>query len=202
MNDRERARLWERLRLWAPIGAFVLPYPIARLLGGFGDGFRFVGQEVSPAEVFGILGTMLLPIAAWSYATMRFEQAMAVLSRSWPTVPGKIDTSEVSTKVAYRSGRYWALDVRYLYRVGSADYAGTQLAFAPRWLGSRYTVDTLARRYPVGAIVDVRYDPDQPDEAILETDDQLATQRMYAVWVCVPVVAIGVIVMALRRVFH
>jgi hypothetical protein len=47
----------------------------------------------------------------------------------------------------------------------------------------------------------VRYDPDQPAEAVLETDDQLATQRLFAVWVCLLVVAAGVIVLALRRAF-
>ena len=201
MSDRSRVPLWETLRLLAPIVAFVLPYPIARLAGGFGEGFQFIDQEVSPVEAFGILGTLLLPVAAWFYATMRLEQAMAVLSRSWPTVPGKIDTSDVSERTSYRSGRFWALDVRYRYRVGGVDYIGTQLAFAPRWIGSQYTVDDLARRYGVGATVEVRYDPDQPDEAVLETDDQLETQRMYAVWVCLFVVAVGIIVMALRRAF-
>ena len=201
MDDRARIRLWENLRLMAPIVAFVLPYPIARLLGGFGPGFQFVDQELSPVEAFGILGTMLLPVAAWFYATMRLEQGLAVLSRSWPTAPGKIDTSAVSDRRTYRSGRLWALDVRYLYRVGGVDYTGTRLAFAPRWLGSQYTVDTLARRYAAGSAVDVRYDPDQPAEAVLETDDQLATQRLFAVWVCLLVVAVGVIVLALRRAF-
>ena len=110
--------------------------------------------------------------------------------------------SDVSQKLTYRSGRLWALDVRYVYRVGDLDYVGTRLAFAPRWLGSQYTVDALARRYAVGAAVQVRYDPDQPDEAVLETDDQLATQRLFAVWVCLLVVAAGVIVMTLRRVLH
>jgi hypothetical protein len=202
MNDRARVRLWETLRLAAPIVAFVLPYPMARLLDGFGPGFQFVDREVSPVEAFGILGTMLLPIAAWAYATMRLEQTLAVLSRSWPTVPGKIDASDVSQKATYRSGRLWALDVRYVYRVACVDYVGTQLAFAPRWLGSQYIVEALARRYAVGAAVQVRYDPDQPDEAVLETDDQLATQRLFAVWVCLLVVAAGVIVMTLRRVLH
>jgi hypothetical protein len=202
MNDRARVRLWENLRLGAPIVAFVLPYPAARLLGGFGAGFEFVGQELSPVEAFGVLGTMLLPVAAWYYATMRFEQSMAVLSRSWPTVPGRIDASEVVDKLTYRSGRFWALDLRYAYRVGGVDYPGTRLAFAPRWIGSQYTVDALARRYAAGTTVEVRYDPDQPGEAVLETDDQLATQRLYAVWVCLLVVAAGVIVLALRRVFH
>lgn len=201
MNDRARVRLWENLRLAAPIAAFVLPYPIARLLGGFGPGFQFVDREVSPVEALGILGTMLLPIAAWAYATMRLEQTLAALSRSWPAVPGKIDMSDVSQKLTYHSGRLWALDVRYVYRVGDLDYVGIRLAFAPRWLGSQYTVDALARRYAIGATVDVRYDPDQPDEAVLETDDQLATQRLFAVWVCLLVVAASVIVLALRRAF-
>jgi hypothetical protein len=202
MNDRARVRLWENLRLLAPIVAFVLPYPIARLLGGFGEGFQFIDQEVPPAEAFGILGTLLLPVAAWAYATMRLEQALAVLSRSWPTAPGKIDTSDVSARASHRSGRFWALDVRYVYRVGGVDHVGTRLAFAPRWIGSQYAVDDLARRYAVGAAAEVRYDPDQPDEAVLETDDQLATQRLFAVWICLFVVAVGVLVMTLRRVFH
>jgi hypothetical protein len=157
MNDRAQVRLWENLRLLTPPVAFVLPYPIARLLGGFDAGFQFVDKEVSPVEAFGILATMLLPIAAWAYATMRLEQTLAVLSRAWPTVPGKIDASDVSQKATYRSGRLWALDVRY--------------------------------------------DPDQPAEAVLETDDRLATQRLFAVWVCLLVVAAGVIVLALRRAF-
>jgi hypothetical protein len=202
MSDRARVRLWENLRLVAPIVAFVLPYQIACLLGGFGEGFQFIGQELSPVEAFGILGTMLLPTAAWAYATMRLEQALAIFSRSWPTVPGKIDTSDVSERTSYRSGRFWALDVRYVYCVGDVDYAGTRLAFAPCWIGSQYTVDALARRYPAGAAVDVRYDPDQPGEAVLEIDEQLAMQRLFAVWVCLFVVAVGVIVMTLRRVFH
>jgi hypothetical protein len=201
MNDRARVRLWGNLRLAAPIAAFVLPYPIAHLLGGFRPGFQFVGQELTSIEAFGVLGTILLPLAAWFYAQMRFERAMAVLSRSWPTAPGKIDAADIAEKATLRSGRYWALDMRYVYRVGGVDHVGTQLAFAPRWIGSQYTVDALARRYPVGATVDVRYDPDHPDEAVLESDDQLATQRLFTVWVCLFVVATGVIVMVLRRVF-
>jgi Protein of unknown function (DUF3592) len=201
MSDRAQVTLWKNLRLCIPIIAFVLPYPIARLLGGFGEGFQFIDHEVSPAEAFGILGTMLLPIAAWAYATMRLEQTLAVLSRSWPTVPGKIDRSDISEKLAYRSGRYWALGVRYTYHVGGVTYVGTRLAFAPRWINRRDTIDNLARRYAVGASVDVRYDPDQPDQAVLETDDQLATQRLFAVWVCVLVVAVGVIVMTLAHIF-
>jgi hypothetical protein len=115
-------------------------------------------------------------------------------------VPGKIDASDVSMKRSYRSGRFYALDVRYVYRVGGLDLVGTRLAFAPRWLGSEYTVNTMAKRYSAGATVDVRYDPDEPGNSVLEIDDQLATQRMFTVWVCLFVVAAGVGVMLLRRV--
>ena len=80
MNDRARVRLWETLRLAAPIVAFALPYPMARLLDGFGPGFQFVDREVSPVEAFGILGTMLLPIAAWAYATMIRRSALKPLA--------------------------------------------------------------------------------------------------------------------------
>ena len=71
MGSSGRVRLWESLRLLVPIAAFVLPYPIARLMGGFAPGFQFVGQELRPVEAFGILGTMLLPLAAWNYCTMK-----------------------------------------------------------------------------------------------------------------------------------
>jgi hypothetical protein len=202
MNTPARVRLWESLRLLAPVVALLLPYPVARLLGGFGPGFQFVDQEVSPVEAFGILGTMLLPFAAWYYATMKLDQAMAVLSRSWPTVPGKIDASDVRMKRSYRSGRLYALDVRYVYRVKDLDYVGIRLAFAPRWLSSEYTVNTLAQRYAPGATVDVRYDPDQPADSVLETDDQLAKARLYQVWICVLVVVAAVGVMLLRRVLY
>ena len=200
MNTPARVRLWERLRLLGPVVALLLPYPLARLMGGFGPGFQFVGQEVSPVEAFGILGTMLLPLAAWFYATMKLDQAMAILSRSWPTVPGKIDASDVRMKRSYRSGRFYALDVRYVYRVKGLDHVGTRLAFAPRWLGSEYSVNALAQRYAAGTTVDVHCDPDQPGIWVLETDDQLAKARRYQIWICLVVVVVGVGIMLLRRV--
>ena len=98
------------------------------------------------------------------------------------------------------AGRFYAgLDVRYTYRVDGVDYAGERLAFAPRWLGSRYIVDPLARRYAAGNTVDVRYDPDRPDESVLETDPQLATQRLPPVWICLSTVVVGVAIMAAQR---
>lgn len=202
MGASGRVGLWQSLRLLAPIVAFVLPYPIARLSGGFAPGFQMVGQDLSPVEAFGILGTMLLPLAAWNYCTMKLEQTRAVLARSWPSVPGRIDTSDVLEKTAYRTGRYAALDVRYTYRVGGTDYAGERLAFAPRWQSDRYVIASLAKRYTAGATVDVRYDPDQPWESVLETDPQLARQRLSPVWLCLFTIAVCVVVLVAQRLLH
>src|SRR5689334_2538727 len=142
---------------------------------------------------------MLLPMAAWNYCTMRLEQALAVLSRAWPSVPARIEASDVREKTAYRAGRQAALDVRYVYRVGAVDHVGERIAFAPRWQSDRYVVDSLAKRYAAGATVDARYDPDEPSESVLETDERLARQRMVPVWICLFTVAVGVVTLAAGR---
>ena len=115
---------------------------------------------------------------------------------------GRIDASDVRTKTAYRSGRYAALDVRYTYRVNGVDYAGERLAFAPRWQSDGYVVASLAKRYAAGATVDVRYDPNQPWQSVLETDEQLARPRLIPVWICLFTIAVAVVVLGAQRLLH
>jgi hypothetical protein len=124
-----------------------------RLLAGFG-------------VVLGLVGVGLLGAGLWTIGR-------AVASRWWPTVPGVV----VSSGVEVHDGRNDVDEVpvttyhpalRYAYEAGGRRYVGERITsgdFGSTDLEARRAV---AERYPVAAAVTVHYDPDAPEDAVLE----------------------------------
>ena len=58
--------------------------------------------------------------------------------------------------------------VEFRYEVGGNSYASRQVAVGLEMSGSRAVADKIVGRYPLGAKVEVHYDPANPSEAALE----------------------------------
>ncbi len=95
-------------------------------------------------------------------------------ARSWPKVQGHVTKAHIDEVTAGMPGsrkmRY-ILRVGYTYPVNGATRSGNRLGFfAGQGL---FQMNTSAldekKKYPVGGAVDVRYDPDDPAEAVLIT---------------------------------
>lgn len=114
---------------------------------------------------FAVLGALLLARAAVGFRRAR-------RSRSWPVAEGTIVESRVERVPSARvtGSPDYVPTVRYRYQVGDETFTGSRLAFGydARLLHEELAVERLAR-YPVGARVAVRYDPDRPAHATLET---------------------------------
>jgi Protein of unknown function (DUF3592) len=195
--DRARARFWNTASFTAPIAVLAAALLGVSLAGGY-DHFQWVGRTVTPLEAFGVLGPMLLPVAAYFFARQKYQQAMAEVSRSWPVVRGTVQTSEVLDRQT-RSGRLYRLALTYAYEIAGVRYTSDGLAFAPDYWGDVAEVRKLALKYPAGTSVDVHYDPQDPSFAVLETTAEYAGQRTAAIWVLVIVPLIASLVVFLRQ---
>lgn len=92
-------------------------------------------------------------------------------ANAWPVVPGEIVESRVEERGSLDSGptrRTYVPIVEYRYTVNGNSYASRQVTIGLQVSGSRSIADGVVGRYPLGAKVEVHYDPANPSEAALE----------------------------------
>jgi len=105
----------------------------------------------------------------------RSARRKALASQSWPTVAGTVTESEVKITehnpgngMEAQQTTYYKPVVKYQYIVEGMEYTGSRIAFGA--MNSAHSAaNAVVARYPAGASVNVRYDPEKPAEAVLET---------------------------------
>lgn len=116
------------------------------------------------AYTFGAVMT-LIGAAIAGYGLWSVGQAEA--TADWPIVPGLVTESRVETVDGGDRAATFRPAVKYEYEVAGVGYVADQIS-----LGWREESPAAARRavnrYPAGAEVDVRHDPDDPGGAVLE----------------------------------
>jgi hypothetical protein len=123
------------------------------------------------AIVFLVLGVLATAGAIMSYRKTRQSQG-------WPTVPGRITASELTTETRTeyddenrrsRETIMYGVSVRYDYVVGGKSFHNDRLYWAD---GIKSNSDRAARatvaKYPAGAEVTVYVNPADPNQALLE----------------------------------
>jgi hypothetical protein len=98
-------------------------------------------------------------------------------SRNWSITEGVIGSSSVDTRTRRGSQRGFRFrrgfgfrgaasfpNVKYSYKAAGKSYAGDKIQF-----GLVYNRSYFKKLYPVGARVDVFYDPDKPEVSVLKT---------------------------------
>src|SRR5688572_27147357 len=109
------------------------------------------------------LGVFLLVLGVGGYGGIKVAQARVHKTALWPSVPGRIVTSEVTTGVV-KTGPVRQVNpvarIRYSYTVNGQRYEGDGQRVVPM-LHTRPegTPEELVARYPVGRIVTVYFDP-------------------------------------------
>ncbi len=136
---------------------------------------RFTGSKGSlfGALVLGVvffgLGVIFVAVGIDGY---RDGQA----TKSWPTTTGHVISADVQEKVETRrdmndrprTERTYTPAVRYEYTVGAQTYLGHRVK-ADDYGGGADRAYGIVNRYPAGTTLTVFYDPDDPDQAVLET---------------------------------
>jgi len=101
------------------------------------------------------------------------QKNRAKAAEAWPTLPGVILSSELKERRSYNSKTHhtsitYEPQVQYEYTLMGTKYTGKQIGFGYASYNYNVALSKIAP-YPQGAAVQVRYDPDDPAKAVLET---------------------------------
>jgi hypothetical protein len=172
---------WQVAMAIGPIVTAVATPLIGGLLGTFADHHR-LDALINFVQPLKFLGTMCFPFAAYFAARRRWDLVRARASVTWPTVPGKVGWSRIDKTYAFRGPAYYRLAIAYRYEVDGKKHDGDTVEFGPRSITDRDIIARLADQYAAGKIVTVHYNPRAPEDAVLETSDEMAAQSAWRVW--------------------
>lgn len=88
-------------------------------------------------------------------------------SRGWVQADATIVSSRV-TEFNGKSGRTYRPMVIYAYSVGTIRYMSSRITFGQVQTSNRGAAEKQAARYRAGAHVTIQYDPQDPEQAVLE----------------------------------
>ncbi|HSH04309.1 MAG TPA: DUF3592 domain-containing protein [Anaerolineae bacterium] len=117
------------------------------------------------------LACVLLLMGSIAFSKLGWDSIMlAVAMRDWPLARGQVVKSKVIRKRSNSSGDsglVYHSKIKYVYEVMGETYEGGRIYFG-RPNGFAWRERLAVAKYPVGAEVDVYYDPEAPEVAALE----------------------------------
>jgi len=179
------------------IGRVIVPIVVLLAMLGIGNAFGISLEKtdytLSWHAYLSFVYWMGLPIfPGGSFLIMKslFECARAAASRQWPVTRGKILSSEVTWTLAGRGGIMYGAKVSYRYSAAGRYFENNAIQAAPANFYDREIAKDIAARYPVGADIDVHYDPEDPSESVLDSSDDNSRRNLGIglLCVCVPFV--------------
>jgi len=109
------------------------------------------------------LAAAMAGIGLWLMRRLRTQGAASL---TWPSTTGTVTSSEVA-RYKTRGAPQFMAKVGFDYAVDGATFSGNRLRFG-NYAAAEAKAKEDAAKYPVGAKVDVRYDPSSPARSVLE----------------------------------
>jgi hypothetical protein len=114
----------------------------------------------------------LLWVGAFAWVHLR-AVAKAKAAETWPTVAGRVVSCRVDVEESNdndgNSTTWYNPVVTYGYAVGGRELQGSRLRFGNYRSASRKKAEAALAPYAEGTAPVVRYNPDKPEECVLET---------------------------------
>ncbi len=157
--------------------------------GGAGEGGRLPSKRrlcysplknhpTPPLIAFLLLGTLGFPLGASVLIGGLADWLRADLSEGWPTATARILHSEAMMRLG-KGPRHYP-DISYDYEVAGKRYTSSSIRFSGAHFRTNDGAQQVVDRYPAGSDVMVRYDPDNPATAVLESSPAGAYQSHLA----------------------
>ena len=160
------------------------------------DGIGYLGIFVA------LLGFVL---ALWAGRAHRRAMAQATAAQHWRTTPGTILAADAALRGSgIRSSRYsyWEPVIAYSYAVQGRERQGSCLAFGSLRTKTEGGARRLIAAYPPGSQTEVRYDPDNPDNSVLDPRKPGPKLLLGAIaGVGLGLAGLAIVVLAVRGVF-
>jgi hypothetical protein len=130
-------------------------------------------REAMPMLAMGGAGLFFIALGLSMYWHRARERAKAMATLDWSHAPGRVTASYIGNTTipgAYEYGPPEAYEpqISYSYEVAGAAYQGVRISFANLIDTNKERVTDLLARYPLGAEVQVAYNPADPKESVLE----------------------------------
>ena len=117
-----------------------------------------------------VIGLVWFGALAWAHFR---ALGKAKAAETWPTAMGKVTGCEIVVEESSdREGgttTWYNPVVTYAYSVAGRDLTGTRLRFGNYRSASRKKAEAMIAGYGVGTSPAVRYNPERPEECVLET---------------------------------
>ena len=124
-----------------------------------------IGTVFESLMIFGVLGFVFIIVNVVFLGIIYFTQRKMNTVAKWPYSMGTVKISTTEYRDSGDSGAYYPV-VHYSYQVGGQPYEGYRIA--PGGEVGGIGAGKVTARYPVGAHVQVCYNPQNPSEAFLE----------------------------------
>ena len=119
--------------------------------------------------IIGGLGLVFIILNAVFLGILYFTQRKVKAIAQWPSTMGTVKISTIEFRSSDDGGSNYPV-VHYSYSVNGQPYEGDRIA--PGGEVGGIGAAKVAARYPVGAAVNVSYNPQKPSEAFLERKAQ------------------------------
>lgn len=114
--------------------------------------------------------------AAMAMITWRMLKAdkenakLSLASLSWTTVPGLVGSAIVASTGSgdFEEASWYEPRVNYTYTIAGREYAGARISFGRMQFSSKKKADAVIAKYPAGATVSIAYDPQDPQNSVLD----------------------------------
>ena len=119
--------------------------------------------------ITGLIGGIFALVAGVILGIGVFVRRRAEASKRWPMVLGQVIASQVTSSSDSDGGTTYSPLIQYAYDLGGQAYHSSRVAFGG-FVSTSNPRDAQKHtsRYPVGAVVQVYYNPANPQDATLE----------------------------------
>jgi hypothetical protein len=91
-----------------------------------------------------------------------------VTSAHWPTIEGRVLSSQVKSEGGKNGGTVYSADIHYAYTVNGGSFTSRRVRFGGINTGNRIYPAQFVEKYPAGSSVKVYYSASDPSMAVLE----------------------------------
>ncbi len=125
--------------------------------------------DLQEVLITSLIGGIFAFVAAILIGVGVYVRGRAQASKQWPMVLGQVVSSMITSSSSSEGGTTYSPDIRYAYDVGGRAYHSNRVAFGGFTSTSNpRDAQKHTDRYPAGSVVQVYYNPNNPQDATLE----------------------------------
>lgn len=115
-------------------------------------------------------------------------------TKNWPKANGEVIRSHVSTWLDSESDTLYGAQVEYKYSIGDTEYKGHRVTMSDGGSSFEDAARKVVDRYPRGNTVDVHYNPEKPDDSVLEPGVTWVTYLPLFLGLAMTTLAVGMLI--------